>query len=157
MYRLKPLLLAAISLGACSNRTVLPEADLVATGGALIDGTGAALREDVDIFVHDGVIVGVLPSGIASVLAAGAGGVVHAVTDMPLPDSATAVAMYERGFFYVPTSSLFDSFTGYLEDSARLDDQFLRATVSSEELAAAKPAGLLDTSSVVDRASSPRS
>ncbi len=90
------------------------------------------------------------PNELDSVLVGGAGGVVHTVAEPPFPDSATADLMRTRGFFYVPTLSLHESFIQYLEDPTRLEDPFLRVSLTDEELEVIREAGFLDASGVGD-------
>lgn len=94
------------------------------------------------------------PNELDSVMAGGAHGVVHAVTEPPYPSVAAGDEIAARQLYTVPTLSLFDAFIRYLEDPLRVDDPFLRETVTSEEVALLAARGLLEAGS--DRDSLPR-
>lgn len=66
---------------------------------------------------------------LEAALEGGASGAVHATQDVPLPDITLADQMAAAGFMMSPTLSLFAG-------SGDLDDPFLRASVSAEEIAA---------------------
>lgn len=94
---------------------------------AIID---EAARHGLRVFAHV-----TSPDELEAVLKGGAAGVVHAVQDRPLPRGAIANQMAAAGFVMVPTLTLYD---GLLRDPepGDLEDPFLRATASDEEVAA---------------------
>lgn len=65
---------------------------------------------------------------LETALRGGARGIVHAVRNFPLPDSAMAAQMAERGFFVMPTLVLYSE--------PELTDSYLLQSVSAEELSA---------------------
>ena len=69
-------------------------------------------------------------------LLGGAAGSVHAVRNLPLPDSAMAAQMAGRGFFVMPTLVLYSE--------PDLSDPYLLRTVQEEELAALSSPRFLD-------------
>jgi imidazolonepropionase-like amidohydrolase len=83
------------------------------------------------------------PDELGDVLDGGAAGVLHAVSSSPLPEVAAAGRMRDAGFFYVPTLALYENFIGYWNDPGRLEDPFLRATVTDDEIASFQAPGFV--------------
>jgi imidazolonepropionase-like amidohydrolase len=83
---------------------------------------------------------------LEATLDGGAAAAVHAVWDIPYPDSAHAAQMVAANFSMTPTLSLFvGRFSlGYRDESIQLDDPFLRQTLSDEEVESLRDAGYID-------------
>lgn len=65
----------------------------------------------------------------------GATGIVHAVRNLPLPDSVMALRMAERGFYVMPTLVLYDD--------PDLSDAYLAESVTQDEMSALANPGFL--------------
>jgi len=91
-----------------------------------------ATRHGLRVFAHVSS-----PDELEAALEGGAAGVVHAPQNEPLPDASVAERMAAAGFIVAPTLSLF-------ADPPDLDDPFLRATVSEEEVAALAEPGFVE-------------
>jgi imidazolonepropionase-like amidohydrolase len=92
----------------------------------------AMIRTIVEEAAHHGLAVFAHVSSrdeLEATLEGGAAGVVHAPQNEPLPDAELAAEMAERGFFMVPTLSLF-------ADPPDRSDPFLRVSVSEDEMSA---------------------
>lgn len=84
---------------------------------------------------------------LEATLEGGAAGIVHAVWDRPLPDTALADRMAKSGFYVMPTISLYRGAVSlrYIEEPVPLDDPFLRETVSESEISALRATSFVDT------------
>ncbi|MEZ4423058.1 MAG: amidohydrolase family protein [Gemmatimonadota bacterium] len=111
----------------------LMSADLIR---AIVDEAAA---HDLRVFAHVSS-----PNELDSVMAGGAAGIVHTVSERPLPGATLASALAERQLWTVATLSLFDAFIRYAEDPGRMDDPFLRETVTEEEIELFARTGRLD-------------
>lgn len=83
---------------------------------------------------------------LEATLEGGAAAAVHAVWDVPYPDSAHAAQMVVADYSMAPTLSLFVGrySLGYRDESIPLDDPFLRQTLSDEEVESLRDAGYID-------------
>jgi imidazolonepropionase-like amidohydrolase len=90
------------------------------------------------------------PYELDSVMVGGVAGIVHAVSGEPRPSTTVGADLAERGFHIVATLSLFDAFIRYAEDPERVDDPFLRETVSDDEVALFAGAGMLEAGPLAD-------
>jgi imidazolonepropionase-like amidohydrolase len=90
------------------------------------------------------------PHELDAVLAGGAAGIVHAVSERPFPSETVGAELVERQFHVVATLSLFDAFIRYAEEAGRIDDPFLRESVGAEEVELLARAGLLEPGPFAD-------
>ncbi|HVS15086.1 MAG TPA: amidohydrolase family protein [Thermoanaerobaculia bacterium] len=91
-----------------------------------------ARRHDLRVFAHVTSL-----DELEAAFEGGAAGVVHAARNDPLPDAALAHQMAAAGFIVIPTLTLFS-------EPVDLDDSFLRATVSEEEVASLRQPGFAE-------------
>jgi imidazolonepropionase-like amidohydrolase len=106
------------------NHPLMP----VAMVRAIVD---EAKRHGLAVFAHV-----TSPHELEVALEGGTAGTVHAIVDRPFPDSGVARRMVAQRFAYVPTLTLFEGWIRYTSELSALDDPFLRATVSDEEISA---------------------
>lgn len=90
------------------------------------------------------------PHELDAAMAGGVAGVVHAVSERPFPSTTVGADLAARDFHTVATLSLYDAFIRYAEDPRRLDDPFLRETVTDEEIRMFEEAGMLDAGPLAD-------
>ena len=108
------------------NHPLMP----VAMVRAIVD---KAKRHGLPVFAHV-----TSPHELEVALRGGTAGSLHAIVDRPFPDGAVARRMVAQRFAYVPTLTLFESWIRYTLDPRALDDPFLRATVTDEEINASR-------------------
>jgi imidazolonepropionase-like amidohydrolase len=94
-----------------------------------------AAEHGLEVFAHVSSL-----DELEAALDGGAVAAVHAVWDIPYPDSAHAARMVAADFSVAPTLSLFVGryLLGYRDESIQLDDPFLRQTLSDEEVESLK-------------------
>lgn len=74
----------------------------------------------------------------------GVSGTVHAVAEPPFPAAERMTAIQSDGFIVMPTLALYEAFIQYLEDETRLEDPFLRESVTENEIAIFRESGFLE-------------